>query len=613
MSDRSSSFQRAIATVMIVVMGGLLSVLLAFNAWQNETNLHNYNVQSDTAIVATRIEAELSERQTYGTVLSKLFRGSSFPSADDFRDLHAKLTMPEGVLSIAYSRGENVNYLIKIGKTDMRVGHAISEIQDLDADFETALTTGMPVLHSSARTLTVEDNVSLLVPVVTSAAGSEELRVNGILMLELSLDPVLKAAMGEDPAASEMLIVAEDRSSSLVNLVTYGSASVHTLAIGSSIWSVERGSFAVEEFFDSMVGISTLGLGLATTLTLLIVYRLTTRSARVPGSREVAVRDEASKHAADDIWLRFSDFSSVAEEWFWETDDKYFIQSLAGNYRLVPKLFSGDFLNIHSETTIDLANSKFVGTGSLSDALIARKAFKDIAFKVPSDSGEPIIIRLSGKPYYGEKGKFLGFRGAGQNITEQVSTSGKVQKELALQSVFAEVLIAVNMAKSAMALLTSSRNILAEHLKYDIGRVLINIPSDGSFAAIGETYRSDHFQRHYADRPSIGTFNPNQAYGLSELAIKNKKLECLPDITAESVYCPFSKMEGEEHLCGIAVPVMMNRNPVVVFEFYAMESRKQDNEVIDMLTKLAIQIAYALDRYEDQLESITRDSQFISG
>jgi C4-dicarboxylate-specific signal transduction histidine kinase len=57
-------------------------------------------------------------------------------------------------------------------------------------------------------------------------------------------------------------------------------------------------------------------------------------------------------------------------------------------------------------------------------------------YQTKSESGSPVYVRSSGKPFFDAKGKFLGYRGTGHNITASIRTD---QAEQALRKAQAEL------------------------------------------------------------------------------------------------------------------------------------------------------------------------------
>jgi C4-dicarboxylate-specific signal transduction histidine kinase len=69
--------------------------------------------------------------------------------------------------------------------------------------------------------------------------------------------------------------------------------------------------------------------------------------------------------------------------------------------------------------------------------LDTHQPFRDFVYSTFNESGSPVYVRVSGKPVFGAKGNFLGYRGTGTNITANIRADHaeeelrKAQMELA--------------------------------------------------------------------------------------------------------------------------------------------------------------------------------------
>ncbi|MEQ9328524.1 MAG: response regulator, partial [Rhodospirillales bacterium] len=113
---------------------------------------------------------------------------------------------------------------------------------------------------------------------------------------------------------------------------------------------------------------------------------------------------------------RFRDFAEAASDLFWETDSEHRLRFVSGRVESVlgedPSAFAGMFLP-------KLAAGHKVAT-RIGDAMAIRGAFRDIEFVYERPGSGEVYLRLSGKPYYSEDGDFLGYRGIGTDVTEEV-------------------------------------------------------------------------------------------------------------------------------------------------------------------------------------------------
>ena len=123
------------------------------------------------------------------------------------------------------------------------------------------------------------------------------------------------------------------------------------------------------------------------------------------------------------------EFESSGRGWFWETDSlgtlSYVSHQLADDFRCEPEELLGrmftDLLSVdtHAEDTIEERKT-------LGFHLSARFPFSDVVVRPASD--EDVHWSLSGNPVFDERGRFLGFRGIGTDLTEQRRSEREISR-----------------------------------------------------------------------------------------------------------------------------------------------------------------------------------------
>jgi diguanylate cyclase (GGDEF)-like protein len=148
----------------------------------------------------------------------------------------------------------------------------------------------------------------------------------------------------------------------------------------------------------------------------LVAYSIAgSRSFIAAGRRRLNLDAEARKA------LNFVDeFENSGRGWFWETNGEgtlsYVSQQLADDFRCeAPELLGRQFTDLLSVDTSPGATTEERKT--LGFHLSARFPFSDVIVRAASD--EDIHWSLSGNPIFDERGRFLGFRGIGTDLTEQ--------------------------------------------------------------------------------------------------------------------------------------------------------------------------------------------------
>ena len=114
---------------------------------------------------------------------------------------------------------------------------------------------------------------------------------------------------------------------------------------------------------------------------------------------------------------RFRDFAEASADWFWESDDQLKINALIGGP-------AG--LNFYSLT--DLAEACHSHTSNqMLKTLQTHKHFSDFVVHFADEKGKLIYLRVSGKPVFGNGGNFVGYRGAGRDVSEMMTLNRRVE------------------------------------------------------------------------------------------------------------------------------------------------------------------------------------------
>jgi diguanylate cyclase (GGDEF)-like protein len=157
---------------------------------------------------------------------------------------------------------------------------------------------------------------------------------------------------------------------------------------------------------------------------LLIAYSIVgARTVIAAGRRRLNLDAEARKA------LTFVDeFENSGRGWFWETNPEgtlsYVSQQLADDFQCEPaELLGRQFTDLLSvDTSADGAEER----KTLGFHLSARFPFSDVI--VRAASAQDIHWSLSGNPVFDDRGRFLGFRGIGTDLTEQRRTEQEISR-----------------------------------------------------------------------------------------------------------------------------------------------------------------------------------------
>ncbi len=147
--------------------------------------------------------------------------------------------------------------------------------------------------------------------------------------------------------------------------------------------------------------------------------RRTADGGRVATYRDVTEARRTLKQLADSE-IRLRDFAQVTSDWFWETDHEHrftFVSDPRGVLAL-------DLQTTLGRTHVDLMESVDGFPESEIEAhraaLDAHRPFRDFVYPLRLGSGTLEWVDVSGIPLFDDSGAFVGYRGAGRLVTEEV-------------------------------------------------------------------------------------------------------------------------------------------------------------------------------------------------
>ena len=162
----------------------------------------------------------------------------------------------------------------------------------------------------------------------------------------------------------------------------------------------------------------------ALAVTMMIYSVAVTRKAIAGGRRRLSLEWQAKKA------LNFVDeFENTGRGWFWETDSlgtlSYVSRQLADDFQCEPNELLGrqftDLLSVDTHGSDANEERKTLGFH-----LSARFPFSDVVVRPASD--QDVHWSLSGNPIFDERGRFLGFRGIGTDLTEQRRSEREISR-----------------------------------------------------------------------------------------------------------------------------------------------------------------------------------------
>jgi diguanylate cyclase (GGDEF)-like protein len=213
-------------------------------------------------------------------------------------------------------------------------------------------------------------------------------------------------------AAAQIILCAGISMGTIVSISSPPLAAVN--AIVATFAAVVLGGSPIIAFGVAILSLALLGYSIAGT-------RQIIATGRIRLSLEAQARK--ALHFVDE-------FENSGRGWFWETDSlgtlSYVSRQLADDFHCEPEELLGRKFTDLLSVDVDHESQSSEERKTLGFHLSARFPFSDVVV-VPA-SEEDVHWSLSGNPIFDQRGRFLGFRGIGTDLTEQRKSEREVAR-----------------------------------------------------------------------------------------------------------------------------------------------------------------------------------------
>ena len=216
-----------------------------------------------------------------------------------------------------------------------------------------------------------------------------------------------------------------------------GQASMTILLMGAGITmaamvAVNSPSLAITNSAVTIVGAILItgsplvAMGTAFLSLIIIAYSVAGAQTVIAAGRKRLNLDPEAHQALTFV----AEFESSGRGWFWETNSEgtlsYVSQQLADDFQCEPQALLGrqfpDLLSVDTSPVGAIHEER----KTLGFHLSARFPFSDVVVRPASD--QDVHWSLSGNPIFDERGRFLGFRGIGTDLTEQRRSEQEISR-----------------------------------------------------------------------------------------------------------------------------------------------------------------------------------------
>jgi PAS domain S-box-containing protein len=115
---------------------------------------------------------------------------------------------------------------------------------------------------------------------------------------------------------------------------------------------------------------------------------------------------------------RFRSLTELSSDWYWEQDEELRFTTMSKNVADSIALPAGIFIG-KRRWELDLIGVSEAQVAEHKALHEARKPFQDFEYGHRDESGKIRYLSISGQPFFGEEGRFKGYRGVGKDITRR--------------------------------------------------------------------------------------------------------------------------------------------------------------------------------------------------
>ncbi|HWH49611.1 MAG TPA: EAL domain-containing protein, partial [Burkholderiales bacterium] len=319
-------------------------------------------------------------------------------------------------------------------------------------------------------------------------------------------------------------------------------------------------------------------------------------------------RAEAALRSSEE---RFRQLTELSNDWYWEQDDELRFTLLAGGLPgdLQTELARGIG---KKRWELPITNMTQEDWNAHKRLLAERSAFHDLEVAYRLVDGGTRYLSLAGSPYFDADGKFLGYRGTTRDITSRVLSERHITRLKDLYTALSEVNNAIIHSQNREQLFAHVCNAVVEHGHLKFVRVALLDPATQMVRTVAHS-GEDHglsANLYFSMDPDIP-----EGQTPSAKALREGRYFISNDVTQDT-----SGIRGKELLLAAGLhsvatfPLPLGGAPAGALHLYATEAGFFDDELVNLIDKLAKNVSFALANFQRETarrgaEKALRDSE----
>ena len=432
-----------------ILVGVVLLALVGAMGWLLEDR-ENQSIKRLAKAEATRL-ASLIERDVEQRIpeLARLGRRwearGGIPRGEWSEEARHIVTHYEGYQALSWvDRSFHVRWVVPLAGNE--------KAQGLNLAFEERRRTALEKARDyKAATLTspinlVQGGKGILIYIPLFVKGEFDGFISAVLRTQQWISRIYKSAVASETNSdfSKRVIIdgdivfednAENGSFDSKKLWATSRTSVHGHAVSVSVYPTQQFIDQATSIIPKVLIFAGVVFSLVIGLTTFLFQRASLATAKVEFINESLKSEVAERQKAEQSLRegenRFKEFATSAADWFWETDTEGRLNYVAGPFEDRIGLSTEQVMGKTRAEVYKEQNNEQPGLKLVSEAVGARQPYSNVEliWRRP-DNGEIRHLSISGHPHFDETGEFLGYRGAGRDITSRKALEEQLQRQL---------------------------------------------------------------------------------------------------------------------------------------------------------------------------------------
>ncbi len=308
---------------------------------------------------------------------------------------------------------------------------------------------------------------------------------------------------------------------------------------------------------------------------------------------------------------RFRSLTELSNDWYWEQDEHYRNIYMSPRYDARNGMAMKSTLGQTRFETDNIWESEEVKSEHRK-VLDARLPFRDLQLARRDDNGQLHYMLISGRPVFDFGGKFAGYRGVGKDITAQKTAEIRVARLRDFYAALSEVNNAIIHARDRNELFAEVCKAVVEHGRLQFVRLAMLDPSNQQVRTVAHSGNDYGLSARF-----YFSMDPNVPEGRvpSALALREGRHFVCNNVAEDTDGITGKELLLAARLRSFATfPLPVGNAPAGALHLYATEPGFFDDELVNLIDKLAQNVSFALNNFEREsarqsAEKALRDSE----